>query len=106
MRLFHATNLENVPDILKCGLKKSMDGVYLSNSIKGAAKWKAAFVKKKLEVAVVEVEVDGRKIREGFDHSSLMQKRFGAGKSFLSLKSIPATSVKKFHFCTIEKRRR
>jgi hypothetical protein len=106
MRLFHATKLENVPDILKYGLKKSLDGVYLSDSIKGAAKWKAAFVKKKLEVAVVEVEVDGRKIHEGCDHSPLMQKRFGAGKSFLSPKSIPAKSVKRILFCTIEKRRR
>lgn len=103
MKLFHATKTENVPSILKDGLKCSLDGVYLSDTINGAAKWKAGFVDTSLDVAVVEVEVDGRKIRKGNDHSPLMQKRFGAGKSFLSLKSIPSKAVKRIHFRTITK---
>jgi hypothetical protein len=103
MKLFHATKIENVPSILKDGLKCSLDGVYLSDTIKGAAKWKAGFVETSLDVVVVEVEIDGRKIRKGNDHSPLMQKKFGAGKSFLSHKSIPSKSVKRIHFCTLTK---
>lgn len=46
MRLFHATEIENVPSILKCGLKSRAEGVYLSDSVKGAAQWKAARMQK------------------------------------------------------------
>lgn len=106
MKLFHATKMGNVPGILKDGLKCSLDGVYLSDSIEGAARWKVGLVKKSLTIAVVEVEVDGRTIQKGDDHSPLMQKKFGAGKSFLSHKSIPSKSVKRIHFCTLSKQRR
>jgi len=103
MRLFHATKIENVPDILKDGLKKHLDGVYLSDSIKGASLWKAAQMQNQT-VAVVEVEVDEHAIRDGEDHSPEMQTVFGAGKSFVSTKKIPSKSIKQIHFCTIEKK--
>lgn len=103
MRLFHATKIENVPSILKHGLKSRSEGVYLSDSIKGAARWKAVTMQHKM-VAAIEVEVDGRTIRDGGDHSPLMQTKFRAGKSFLSPKNIPGKSVKQIHFCTIERR--
>jgi hypothetical protein len=88
---------------LKNGLKSRSEGVYLSDSIEGAAQWKAMTMQEKT-VAVIEVEINGRTIRDGVDHSPLMQTKFGAGKSFLSPKSIPGKSVKHIHFCTIEKR--
>jgi hypothetical protein len=103
MRLFHATKIENVPGILKGGLKKHLDGIYLSDSIKGAALWKAVQMQNQT-VAVVEVEVDERAIREGEDHSPEMQAGFGAGKSFVSTKKIPSKSVIQIHFGTIEKK--
>jgi len=68
-----------------------LDGVYLSDSIAGAALWKAVQMQNQT-VAVVEVEVDERAIREGEDHSPEMQARFGAGKSFVSTKNIPSKS--------------
>ena len=103
MRLFHATKIENVPGILKDGVKKHLDGIYLSDSIDGAALWKAAQTQNQT-VAVVEVEVDECAIREGEDHSPEMQAVFGAGKSFVSTKKIPSKSIKRIHFRTIEKK--
>lgn len=103
MRLFHATKIENVPGILKDGLKKHLDGIYLSDSIEGAALWKAVQMQNQT-VAVVEVEVDERAIREGEDHSPEMQAVIGAGKSFVSTKKIPSKSVIQIHFGTIEKK--
>ena len=64
MRLFHVTKIENVPGILKDGLKKHLDGIYLSDSIASAALWKAVQMQNQT-VAVVEVEVDERAIRKG-----------------------------------------
>ena len=103
MRLFHATRIENVPGILSEGLKKRLDGIYLSDSIDGAALWKAAQMQNQT-VAVVEVEVDERAIREGEDHSPEMQALYGAGKSFLSTKQIPSKSIERIHFRTIVKK--
>lgn len=103
MRLFHATKSENVPGILKDGLKKHLDGIYLSDSIEGAALWKAVQMQNQT-VAVVEVEVDESAISEGEDHSPEMQAMFGAGKSFLSTKKIPSKSVIRIHFGMIEKK--
>jgi len=103
MRLFHVTKIENVPGILKDGLKKHLDGIYLSDSIKGAALWKAVQMQNQT-VAVVEVEVDECGIREGEDHSPEMQAVFGAGKSFVCTKKIPTKSVIRIHFGTIEKK--
>ena len=102
MRLFHATKVENVPTILKDGLKGRGEGIYLSDSIAGAARWKAATMHGK-SIAIVEVEVDGRTIRDGDDHSPAMQKLFGAGKSLWSSKDIPSESVIRVHFRTIHK---
>jgi hypothetical protein len=78
------------------------EGVYLPDSIEGAAQWKTVTIQEKV-VAVIEVEIDRRTIRDGVDHSPLMQTKFGAGKSFLSPKSIPGKSVKQIHFYTIGK---
>jgi hypothetical protein len=73
---------------------------YLSDSIEGAARWKAATLQG-VPIAVVEVEVDGRTIRDGANHSPAMQKLFRTGKSFWSAKDIPNESVVRVHFRTI-----
>jgi hypothetical protein len=103
MRLFHVTKIENVPGILKNGLKTNLDGIYLSDSIAGAALWKAVQMQNQT-VAVVEVDVDKRAIRVGKDHSPEIQAMLGAGKSFVSTKNIPSKSVIRIHFGTIEKK--
>jgi hypothetical protein len=95
--------MENVPGILKDGLKKHLDGIYLSDSIAGAALWKAVRMQNQT-VAIVEVEVDERTIREGEDHSPEMQATLGAGKSFVSTKKIPSKSIIRIRFGTIEKK--
>lgn len=102
VKLFHATKVENVPDILKDGLKSRGEGIYLSDSIAGAARWKAATMQG-MPIAIVEVEVDARTVRDGNDHSPAMQKLFGAGKSLWSSKNIPSESVIRIHFRTIHK---
>ena len=102
IRLFHATQIDNVPGILKHGLKKHLDGIYLSDSIKGAAQWKVARMQTG-SVAVIEVEVDGRTIRDGIDHSPAMQTLFKAGRSFLSPKNIPSKFIPKIHFRAVSK---
>lgn len=105
MRAFHATDVKNIPSIRRSGLERIFEGVYLSDSLEGAAKWKALVMPDGATLAVVEVEVDGRTLREGTDHHPMMQKIFGAGKSLLSLKSIPVEKIIATHLVRITKKK-
>jgi hypothetical protein len=42
---------------------------------------------------VIEVEVNEDEIVEGMDHSPIMEKLFGVGKSLLSPNSIPPDNI-------------
>lgn len=97
--LYHGTSVRNVESIRKQGLKSFFEGVYLTDTLESATRWTsfrlAAFGEK--EVAIVEVEVDEKKLEEGNDHSPLMEAIFGVGKSILSPKSIPPKRIKNIH---------
>ena len=100
LRLFHATSVENVDSILAQGLLAKWEGVYLTDSAESAARWMgfrfAAMGVNKF--AVIEVEVSGRGLVEGIDHSPLMHTLFGAGKSILSPKPIPPSAIREVHY--------
>jgi len=103
MRAFHATAAQNVAPILQFGILRKFEGVYLSDSLEGAANWKALVMKDGDRLAIIEVEIDGRKLRNGNDHHPMMQAVFGAGKSLLSLKSIPPSKIVAHHIVRITK---
>lgn len=102
MRVFHATALENLKSIKRKGLIRKFDGVYLSDSIEGAARWKALVMHPGQIIVVVEVEIDGRTLRPGSDHSPVMQSVFGAGRSLVSSKSIPPEKIVATHLLRIK----
>ena len=57
MRAFHGTDPANVAAIKREGLRPNFGEIYLTYSAENAARWKSLFLK---QVAVIEVEVDGR----------------------------------------------
>ena len=98
-RLYHATKTENVQSILDKGLISKWEGVYLTDSIESATRWMGFRLKAMGEqfMSVIEVEVDESKLIEGTDHSPMMVKLFGVGKSLVSIKSIPKSAIKDVH---------
>ncbi len=103
MRAFHATSVSNVPSIKKDGLIIKWDYVYLTDSIDSALRWIGFRLQATGEktIAVIEVEVDEEKLEEGMDHSPMMVKLFGVGKSWTSSEPIPASSIKEVHIYAI-----
>lgn len=103
MRLYHATRVGNVQSIEEKGLIAYWEGVYLTDSIDSAIRWMGFRLHAigENELAVIEVEVSDKHLVEGNDHSPFMEKIFGVGKSILSLKSIPRSSIKKVHYYNI-----
>ena len=100
IRLFHATRVGNIPSILAKGLVSQFEGVYLTDSEESASRWMgfrlAAMGEERM--AIVEVEVDPSKLIEGTDHSPMMVKLFGVGKSLVSPKRIPKSAIKTVHY--------
>lgn len=95
IKLYHATNADNVPSIQLNGLLAKFEGVYLTDSEESAMKWigfRLAAMGADI-MAVVEVEVSPKGLEEGSDHSPIMEKLFGVGKSILSPKGIPASAI-------------
>jgi len=94
-KLYHATDAANLRSILEKGLISHWEGVYLTNSSESAARWMgfrlAAMGRPKM--VVIEVEVPARGLKQGTDHSPIMEQLFGVGKSILSPKSIPAEAI-------------
>jgi hypothetical protein len=95
MRAFHATSFKNTSSILEEGIKSRFDGVYLTDSEESALRWMGFRYKAMGEdlIAVIEVEVNEDEIVEGMDHSPIMEKLFGVGKSLLSPNSIPPDNI-------------
>ena len=100
VRLVHATSAKNEESIVQNGLLKKWEGVYLTDSAESAARWIGFRLAAQGEDAmiVVEVEVNNRGLIEGTDHSPIMVKLFGVGKSLVSPKSIPAKAIKEIHY--------
>jgi hypothetical protein len=103
IRAFHATSVNNVKSILAKGLVSKWEGVYLTDSEESACRWIGFRLKAmgESQVAVIEVEVDSKKIIEGTDHSPVMVSLFGVGKSMLSPKTIPPDKIVDIHYYSI-----
>lgn len=100
VRLFHATSAKNQESIREKGLVSKWEGVYLTDSAESAARWigfRLAAVGEPLMI-VVEVEVEEEDLVEGTDHSPLMVKLFGVGKSLVSPKTIPPNCIKAIEY--------
>ena len=69
MKLYHATNLENLSDILDEGLKPSFEVIYFAESYEKALAFLAL---RSIDVVVFEVEVDIEQCQESFDHNESM----------------------------------
>lgn len=100
VRLFHATSAKNQESIREKGLVSKWEGVYLTDTAESAARWigfRLAAVGEPLMI-VVEVEVEEEDLVEGTDHSPLMVKLFGVGRSLVSPKTIPPSSIKDIQY--------
>lgn len=103
--LYHGTAVSNVESIMEEGLKSKFEGVYLTDSKDSACRWVGMRVAAMGGdvVAVIEVEVDEDGLEAGVDHSPLMEKIFGVGKSLLSPASIPPHRIKDVHYFAMKK---
>ena len=97
--MFHATDPKNVDSILAEGLNPNFGELYLSDSVEGAARWKIADVLQGNVIAVIEVEVPKKLLREGVDHSPMMQTMFKAGPSFTIAGGVAPWKIKNVHMC-------
>ena len=95
VRLFHGTDYDNLPSILEKGLVSRFEGVYLTDSAESAARWIGFRLRaeNKPKMAIIEVEIPEEGLEEGVDHSPMMVKLFGVGKSIVSPKPIPPWSI-------------
>ena len=103
VRLFHGTDYANIGSILKDGLISRFEGVYLTDSKESAARWIGFRLKadNKPKMAIIEVEVPEKGLEEGTDHSLMMEKIFGVGKSILSPENIPASAIRNVYECEL-----
>jgi hypothetical protein len=103
IRAFHGTDYDNIGSILKQGLISKFDGVYLTDSKESAARWIGFRLRAvgKTRMAIIEVEVPEDGLEEGIDHSPMMVKLFGVGKSILSPENIPSTAIRNVYECQL-----
>jgi hypothetical protein len=103
VRLFHGTDYNNLCSILKDGLVSKFEGVYLTDSAESAARWIGFRLRAdgKTKMAIIEVEVPEEGLEEGIDHSPMMVKIFGVGKSILSPTNIPRSAIRNVYECEL-----
>ena len=103
MRLYHATLTTNVPSIQKEGIKPIWDFVYLTDSLDSALRWMGFRFNAMGDetMAIIEVDVDEKELDEGVDHSPIMVKLFGVGKSLVSEKTITPDQIKEIHYYSL-----
>lgn len=99
MRAFHATSFKNIDSIKDKGIESRFDGVYLTYSEESALRWMGFRYKAMGEdlIAVIEVEVNEEDLVEGIDHSPIMEKLFGVGRSLVSPKTITPDNIINFN---------
>jgi hypothetical protein len=104
MRAFHATSFKNVGSIKEKGIESRFDGVYLTDSEESALRWMGFRYKAMGEdlIAVIEVEVNDDELVEGVDHSPMMEKLFGVGRSLVSPKTITPDNIINFNVFQIQ----
>jgi hypothetical protein len=93
--LYHATRFENLGSILEKGLVSKWEGVYLTDSRESAVRWMGwRFQAEGLkEMLIVEVKVNEKDLEDGIDHSPLMVKLFGVGKSLVHPEGITPDKI-------------
>ena len=103
MKLYHATRTANVPSIQKEGIKPIWDFVYLTDSLDSALRWMGFRFNAMGDetMAIIEVDVDEKELDEGVDHSPMMVKLFGVGKSLVSEKTITPDQIKEIHYYSL-----
>ncbi len=100
IKAFHGTRIANVDSIKEKGLVSKFEGVYLTDSLDSACRWVGMRLmpEDNGQLAVVEVEVEEDDLEEGVDHSPMMVKLFGVGKSLVSPDSIPPEQIVEIHY--------
>jgi len=100
MRLYHATRTENVPSIQKEGIKPVWDFVYLTDSLDSALRWMGFRFNAMGDetMAIIEVDLDENTLHEGTDHSPMMEKLFGVGKSLVSETTVTPDKITDIHY--------
>ena len=96
-RYFHATQIPNVTPILNEGLKPMFGEIYMADSEDSAVKWMGFRMAGK-PFAVIEVELNEKKVTLGGDHSPIMQEIFKCGDSFVYEKVIPPSKIKNINY--------
>ena len=101
---YHATSLEAAEKIKSEGLKPIWDYVYLTDTLESAKNWmgfrfQAMGAK---GFAIIEVKMDSARLKEGYDHSPLMQVIFGAGASLIYNRRIPPNKIVNIHYYTFD----
>jgi hypothetical protein len=103
MIAYHGTTIENSIKIADEGIKVKFDYVYLTDSLESALRWCAFKLRAQGidKMAVIEVEVNENELEEGCDHSPMMIKIFGVGKSLVSVNDIPKNQIREIHYYQI-----
>jgi len=104
-RFFHATRITNITSILEQGILPKFGEIYLTDSLDSALRWMGFRFQAMGDntMAIVEVEVNEKKLVTGTDHSPLMQKIFGCGKSLVSHEVIKPSQIIKVHYYQIKR---
>ena len=106
MKLYHATRTANVPGIQEEGIKPIWDFVYLTDSLDSALRWMGFRFSAMGDetMAIIEVDVDENELGEGVDHSPMMVKLFGVGKSLVSEKTITPDQIQEIHYYSLKQK--
>lgn len=103
-RFFHATRTQNVDSILAEGILAKYGEVYVTDSIDSALRWMGFRFQAMGDptMAIIEIEMDEKKLVDGTDHSPLMQKVFGCGRSLVSTSPILVERIVTVHYYSIK----
>ena len=91
MKVYHATDYNNLENIMVRGLQPSGEGIFFAEGFKQSLAF--MIFRNYSRVLVLELEIDENALRESFDHSeSLFCKMFGleSCKAWVYPNSIPA----------------
>lgn len=91
MKVYHATDYDNLASIIVDGLQPSGEGIFFAEGFEQALAF--MFLRNYSPVVVLELEIDESELRESFDHSeSRFCKLFGleSCKAWVYHSPIPA----------------
>lgn len=94
MKVYHATNFDNLSSIIANGLEPKGEGIFVAESFEQALAFVA--LRNYSTVAVFELDLPENELTESFDHSeSMFCKLFGfdSCRAFVYSKHIPADDI-------------